>query len=170
MTVSRIRDVAVVAWAVIACHNARTDPPHSAADSVGIYQFSEQVSATGAGAESIELVGHVVVLADTVTVEARPGPCRPDVNVKSPNPFTYNCGPNVVLTFDRRDPTLRALYTAMVAEDVTRRVCTRYTTDSSGRRICAESRSETSQRMVRQSGTLKLTRVPESDAPKVPTS
>lgn len=65
---------AVVAIALVACHNARHGPPPSAADHVGKYQFSEHVAAPGAAGESIDLEGQVIVFADTVTVT--PGPAR----------------------------------------------------------------------------------------------
>jgi hypothetical protein len=160
--------VVAVTLGVVGCHHARTEPPHSAADNVGVYQFNEHVSATGAAAEYIDIVGEVVVLADTVTVDARPGPCRADENVRPPTPFTFRCGTNVVLTFDRRDPTTRAAYAAMLAENVSRQVCARYEMDSNGRRYCAETRTETSQRMSRRSGYLNLTRVPGAEVPKEP--
>jgi hypothetical protein len=160
--------LSLFAVVILGCHHARTEPPPSAADHVGVYQFNEHVSATGAAAEYIDLIGEVTVLADTVIVDARPGPCRADENVRPPTPFTYRCGTNVVLTFDRRDPTGHAVYTAMLAENVSRQVCARYETDSNGRRYCAEMRTETSQRMARRGGYLKLTRVPGAEAPKEP--
>jgi len=84
--------------------------------------------------------------------------------VRSPSPCTYRCGDNVVLTFDRHNPTTRAAYTASLAENVTRQVCIRYETEV-GRRTCAEMGPQTSQRIVRQSGYLKLTRVPGAELP-----
>jgi len=166
---SKLLPVAVaVSVVLVGCHHARTEPLHSAADNIGVYQFNEHVTATGAAAEYIDIVGEVVVLADTVTVDARPGPCRADENVRPPTPFTYRCGTNVVLTFDRRDPTTRATYVAMLAENVSRQVCARYETDSNGRKLCAETRTETSQRMARRGGSLTLTRMPGAEVPTEP--
>lgn len=159
--------VVAVSLGVVGCHHARAEPPHSAADHIGVYQFNEHVSATGAAAEYIDLVGTVTVLADTVTVDARPGPCRADENVRSPAPFTYRCGNNVVLTFDRREPTTKAGYTASLAENVTTQVCIRYETEV-GRRYCAETGPQTSQRIAQRSGYLKLTRVPGAEVATEP--
>jgi len=154
-----------VSLAVVGCHRARTEPPHSAADNVGVYEFNEHVVATGAAGEYVDLVGEVTVLADTVTVDARPGPCRADENVRPPTPFTYRCGNSVVLMFDRRNPTTKASYIASLAENVTTQVCVRYNTEV-GRRYCAEMGPQTSQRIARVSGYLKLLRV---QGVKVPT-
>jgi hypothetical protein len=75
-----------------------------------------------------------------------------------PNPLTYDCG-GVTLSFDRRDPAGHAMYSVMLNVIQTRTVCVRYATDSSGRRYCAEQRSEPAQRQVKQSGYLKVTRI-----------
>lgn len=156
-----------VSLGVVGCHHARTEPAHSAADNVGVYEFNEHVTATGAAAEYIDLIGQVTVLADTVTVDARPGPCQPDENVRPPTPFTYRCGNNVVLRFDRRNPTTQASYTASLAENVTTQVCVRYNTEV-GRRYCAEMGPQTAQRIARVSGYLKLTRVQGAEVPTEP--
>jgi hypothetical protein len=144
--------------ALIACHQAHSEPTHSLVDHLGTYQFSERVSASGSAAETIDLEGNVVVTADTVTVDARPGPCDVDVNVTRPNPFTYRCGTNVVLSFDRTDPVGRAAYSAALAQNESHQVCARYEVDSVGRRYCAETQTITTQRIVRRSGRLRLTR------------
>lgn len=88
--------VVAVSLGVVGCHHARAEPPHSAADHIGVYQFNEHVSATGAAA-----------------------------------------------------------------------VCIRYATEV-GRRYCAETGPQTSQRIAQRSGYLKLTRVPGAEVATEP--
>lgn len=124
---------------------------------LGVYKFSERVTAAGAGAEIVEIEGHFVVFGDTVTVDARPGPCRLDTRISTPNPFTYICG-GVTLSFDRRDPSGHATFSVVLSVTESRSVCVRYSTEASGRR-CVESRTETTQRPVTQTGRLRVTRL-----------
>ena len=161
--VLRVAACGVVA-ALGACHHASPAPRASLADHVGIYQFSEHVTAGGAAAEEIDIAGEVEVSEDTVTVDARPGPCRIDPNQTSAHPITYLCGTNVTLSFDRRDPVSKASYTAKLAQNESRQVCSRYQVDAtSGRKYCAETQTLTTQRIVSRSGQLELTRSPGSD-------
>lgn len=149
--------LAACGWA--ACHHASPGPTTSA-DRQGVYQFSEHVTANGAAGESIDIEGQATVLADSVMVDARPGPCRFDPTVTSPGPFVYDCG-NVRLTFDRRDPVQRSSYTATLAQNESRQVCARYATEVGGRSTCVEWRTETTQRLAKRSGSLRLLRVPD---------
>ncbi|MGH7620412.1 MAG: hypothetical protein ACREPM_24610, partial [Gemmatimonadaceae bacterium] len=146
-----------------ACHHASPEPHNSLADHVGVYQFTEHLTASGQAAETLDLDGEVVVTDDTVTVDARPGPCRFDTTLSIAYPFTYICGSNVTLRFDRQDPVLQARYTARLAQNQTHQACVRYETDSAGRRYCAETQTITTQSLVNVSGALRLTRVPGSD-------
>jgi hypothetical protein len=146
----------VVIAAGLACHNAPVDTKPPIEQRLGVFHFTEHI--TAAGTETIDLEGHFVVWGDTVTVEARPGPCRLDTRVSMPNPFTYDCG-GVTLTFDRENPVGGAKYSALLTVTQTRTVCARYATDPSGRRYCVEQRSEPQQRQIKQTGYLRATRV-----------
>jgi hypothetical protein len=150
--------VSAVAATLAACHSAPVDTtPPPLEQRLGVFRFSEHISAVGT--ETIDIEGHFVVWGDTVTVEARPGPCRLDTRVSIPNPFTYECG-NVVLTFDRQNPVGGAKYSVMLNVTQVRTVCVRYSTDSSGRRVCIEQRTDPQQpRQVKQTGFLRVTRV-----------
>ena len=139
-----------------ACHSTPADTKPPLEERLGVYRFTQHVTAVGA--ETIDIEGRFVVFGDTVTVEAQPGPCRLDTRVAMPNPFTYDCG-GVTLTFDRLDPAGHAMYSVMLTVTQTRTVCVRYAIDSAGRRYCAETRSDPSQRQVKQSGYLRVTRV-----------
>jgi hypothetical protein len=149
---------AVVAMATLAaCHNVPVDTEEPIERHLGVYRFSQHISGGGTGGENVDIEGQFVVFGDTVTVDARPGPCRLDTRVTMPNPFTYDCG-GVTLSFDRRDPIGRAMYSVTVTVTQTRTICVRYAVDSSGRRYCAESRNEPTQRQVKQSGYLRVQR------------
>jgi hypothetical protein len=64
----------------------------------------------------------------------------------------------VQISFDRRDPIGRAMYSVVMTVTGTRQVCIRYATDASGRRYCAEQRTEATQRQVTQTGRLRVIR------------
>lgn len=145
--------------AISACNHAPVDNKPPLEQRLGVYRFSEHVIANGGGAEAVDIEGNFVVFGDTVTVDARPGPCRLDTRFTNPNPFTYDCG-GVKLTFDRRDPIGRAMYSVVLTVTGTRQVCVRYATDASGRRYCAEQRTEATQRQVTQTGYLRPIRPP----------
>lgn len=152
------RVVIVVAFVLGACHHATSNPSPSV-DRRGTYQFSEHVSAGGDAPETIDIEGLAEVLDDSVTVDARPGPCRLDAPTLSPQPFTYVCG-NVTLFFDRRDPVSRSSYKATLARNESRQICARYATDVGGRSTCVEFRTETTQHLVTRGGPLRLLRAP----------
>ena len=146
----------VAAAGLAACHGPPIDNKPPLEQRLGVFRFTEHISAVGT--ETVDIEGNFVVWGDTVTVEARPGPCRLDTRVSIPNPFTYDCG-GVTLTFDRRDPVNGAKYTVMLTVTQTRTVCVRYATDSSGRRVCVEQRSEPATRQIKQTGYLRAQRV-----------
>lgn len=145
-----------LAAAVAACHNYPVDNKPPLEQRLGVYHFAEHVVPTGAS-ESMDIEGNFVVFGDTVTVDARPGPCRLDTRFSNPSPFTYDCG-GVQISFDRRDPIGRAMYSVVMTVTGTRLVCVRYATDASGRRYCAEQRTEATQRQVTQTGRLRAIR------------
>ena len=130
-----------------------------AARRLGVYRFSERVVAPGADAEVMDIEGEFVVLADTVTVDARPGPCRYDTRTTGAGPITYLCG-EVTLTFDRQDPVERASYAVDMHARGTETVCIRYTTNAAGRQVCAQTANQVVDRKVRQSGRLRAIRGP----------
>jgi hypothetical protein len=148
-----------VAAGTAACHHTPSKSSILSPDRLGVYQFSEHVTAGGDTPETIDIEGQVTVLEDSVIVDARPGPCRLDAPTLSPYPFAFRCG-TVGLSFDRRDPILHASYTASLAHNVSHQVCTRYGTQP-GARACVEFRSVTSQEFVLRRGPLHLTRVPD---------
>ena len=152
--VVRVLAAVAVAGTLAACHNVPVEKP-PLEERLGVYRFTQHV--TAAGAESVDIEGRFVVFGDTITVDAHPGPCRLDTRVVMPNPLTYDCG-GVTISFDRRDPVGHAMYSVMLTVTQTRTICVRYATDASGRRYCAEQRTDPTQRQIKQSGYLKVTR------------
>lgn len=149
-----------------ACHSSGVETaPGIDQRRIGVYQFSERITANGRAATSVDLDGQFVVLGDTVTVDARPGPCKYETTSTAGTPIIYTCGSDITLTFDRQDPVGKAAYSVMLSVQQTTSVCIRYTTDASGRRICAETQQQTSDRKVRQSGRLHAIRVASSGDP-----
>src|SRR5881394_3563742 len=71
----------------------------------GKYSFRERPAGT-----SLQFEGTFIVLADTVMVDATPGPCRYELNSTRGGPITYHCAETTV-SFDRQDPVRRASYT-----------------------------------------------------------
>src|SRR5947207_15041929 len=86
--------------AVSACNHAPVDNKPPLEQRLGVYHFAEHVVHSGTS-ESMDIEGNFVVFGDTVTVDARPGPCRRDPRFSSPSPLTYACGA-VQSSFDRR--------------------------------------------------------------------
>ena len=125
---------------------------------IGVFRFTERPAQTG---QTID--GRVLVTHDSVVVDATPGPCRYDTQAShATGPIVYQCA-EVTLSFDRYDPIGRASYrtTTMVTEHHT--VCVRYTTDSSGRQTCAQTETQTTERVVPVSGTLHMETVARPD-------
>lgn len=154
--------IAAAALTAACHHQASSRSPVLSIDRLGVYQFSEHATAGGDTPETLDIEGTVVVLADTVAVEARPGPCIPSTPSVSSTSYAYTCGNNLSLSFDRRDPIRRATYFTRLAHNVKRQVCARYAMVN-GRQTssCAEFRTETSQEYVNRSGVLRLMRAPE---------
>jgi hypothetical protein len=158
---SRVATIVAAILVTGACHAARAngDELTPAQKQFGVYRFSERISANNPTSEIIDLEGQFVVLGDTVTVEARPGPCEYDTRTTLGGPILYQCGQNLTLSFDRHQPVARATYKALVAIRETQRICVRYTVDPSGRRICVETSTQTVERMVTQAGHLRTQRM-----------
>src|SRR5215467_4276468 len=117
--VARASHVVTIVAAVLvagACHAAKAngDELTPSQRQVGVYRFSDRISTDTATTETIDLEGQFVVLGDTITVEARPGPCRYDTRTTLGGPILYQCGQNLTLSFDRHQPIARATYRALV--------------------------------------------------------
>jgi hypothetical protein len=152
--------IAAVVVGAAACHTAPVDTRPPLDSRLGVFRFTEHVTAGGgSGDESVDIEGQLVVFGDTVSVEARPGPCRMDTRIIYPNPITYDCG-GVTLSFDRRDPVGRAQYSVSLGTTQKRQVCAAYAIDNAGRRYCSQYRTETTAATVKRSGYLRLTRAP----------
>ncbi len=122
----------------------------------GTYRFDERLS------DDTRITGRFTVAADTVEMDADPGPCRYEREQSNSSYFSYKCGMNVIFRFDRSDPVGHARYDTVVQVEASRTVCRRYTTTSTGQTVCAEYGKETYYRNESRSGVLRVTRV--SDA------
>ena len=71
----------------------------------GRYTFEERPTGTPRVLE-----GTFIVLRDTILVDATPGPCRYNPRTTPGGPIMYLCA-DVSLSFDRRDPVMKATYT-----------------------------------------------------------
>lgn len=161
---------AAIAMLLAGCASHTSSTSHEelspAARSLGVYKFTERITATGSvQSDAIDLDGQFVVIGDTVTVDARPGPCYYDSRTTLAGPIRYQCGDAVTLLFDRQQPVLRASYSAQVKIRETTRTCLRYQVDASGRRVCAEWSTQTTERMVTQSGHLRTQRIQGEPVP-----
>jgi len=116
-----------------------------------VYEFQEWVS----GATPAFLRGTMTVSADTILFEGSPGPCHHEIRGSSATDIAFRCG-SVTYRIDRSDPVNRVTYTTRVWVTVRERVCVRYETDSSGRRFCAQSRTEAVEREASRSGRLRM--------------
>lgn len=118
----------------------------------GIYRFEEQVS------PDLYLDGRFMVAADTIEVELKSAPCRPEPNT-SVQTLVYSCGNEVWIRFDRLQPIIRATYAAQVMVTETRTVCARYVTNKAGQQVCAETKRESFQRVSTKTGRLRPQRL-----------
>lgn len=125
-------------------------------ESIGAYRFTEHAG------EDMDLDGYFIVEADTVSIEATPGPCRYDRDRASLLSLTYRCG-DVTYVFDRTDPVRKATYSAIVRMQKTRQVCARYAVNNQGRQVCVEYRNEVYFVDARRSGLLRPQRMADDD-------
>lgn len=154
--------IAAAALTAACHHQASPRSPTLSIDRLGVYQFSEHVTAGGDTPETLDIEGTAVVLTDMVTVDARPGPCTLDAQSTGRPSYAYRCGNNLSLSFDARDPIRGATYSTKLAHNVKRQVCVRYAmVNDRPTSTCAEYRTETSQEFVYRSGPLRLMRAPD---------
>lgn len=150
--------IALLAVAACASNQPKTlvVPTHD-----GTYSFRER-SADDPG---FSFEGTFVVLGDTVTIDATPGPCVYDPRVRASGPITYRCG-DVTVGFDRPDPVNRASYSYMGTSRTSERVCDQSSTDGRGRQACARSHMEIKETPQMRYGRLSPVRL--GDAPARP--
>jgi hypothetical protein len=117
---------------------------------IGVYRFTERPNGV-----NTTIQGRVLVTHDSVVVEAEPGPCRYDPHTTAGGPIVYQCA-DVSIAFDRFDPVGRATYRTTKTVMDRKTTCIRYTTDSSGKQVCAQQQTETTEREVPVTGTLHL--------------
>lgn len=146
---------ALVLSSALACGGSGATPGSPAPLVVrdGKYSFRERPAGT-----DLELEGTFIVLADTVMVDATPGPCHYDSRSTRGGPITYRCAETTV-SFDRLDPVHRAGYTFTTIKTTSTNVCDRYEVNAAGARVCVSSHVETKDVPVQHSGTLRPVRV-----------
>jgi hypothetical protein len=125
-------------------------------ESIGAYRFTEHAS------EDIELNGIFVVEADSVSIDATPGPCRYERDRSNLLTITYTCA-DITYVFDRYEPVRKATYAVTVRQQKTRSVCARYAVNSQGRSVCVEYRNEVYFVDVRRGGLLRPQRMSDDD-------
>ena len=125
-------------------------------ESIGAYRFSEHLG------QDTDLGGIFVVEADTVSIDATPGPCWYDRVRSDALTFIYHCG-DVTYAFDRSDPVSTARYSTTVHSQLTRSVCARTVVDSQGHTVCVEYRKESYFVDVPRSNVLRPQRLAEDD-------
>ena len=125
-------------------------------ESLGAYRFTEHAS------DDIELEGTLLVEADSVSIDATPGPCRYERERSSPLNITYTCA-DVTYLIDRSDPVRKVTYSVVVRVQKTRTVCVRSVVNSQGRTVCAQYQNEIYFVDQRRSGLLRPQRVADDD-------
>ena len=139
----------IVALALAACTQHGSGAPAPPVR-IGVYRFTERPNGVNTTIE-----GRVLVTHDSVVVEAEPGPCRYDPHSTAGGPIVYQCA-DVSISFDRFDPVGRATYRTTKTVTERKTTCVRYTTDSSGKQVCAQQQTETVQHDVPVTGTLHM--------------
>lgn len=140
---------------VIAACQPHASPATTVVPSSGTYTFDERVTAA-AGAPVTTIQGTVHFTGDTILVEAQPGPCHYDAAASTPTEaLVYACA-DVHLNFDRRDPVGRATYVLQTTVTENKTTCIRYTTNSAGVQVCAQTAVEPVDRKVTVSAKLRL--------------
>jgi hypothetical protein len=134
----------------VGCASSSSRAP--AASRLGVYHFWETIPETS---PSLTLQGEVTVEADTILVEVNHGLCHYDQLRSRGTTISYNCS-DVLLYFDRHNPTDRARYSVVTTIRVPVRTCIRYTTNAAGQVVCAQMGTRMEWRDVRRSGRLRL--------------
>ena len=125
-------------------------------ESLGAYRFTEHAT------EEMDLEGMLLVEADSVSLEATPGPCRYDRERSNPLVITYTCA-EITYAIDRSDPVRKVTYSLVVRVQKTRTVCVRTVVNSQGRTICAQYQNEIYFVDQRRSGLLRPQRLADDD-------
>jgi len=139
--------------AVAACrpgHGLQGPPPIRGQ---GAYEFATR------GETSTTVTGTFLVLEDTIVVRPATGACHYDTRSMNEQVMRFTCDgmPQVedfALSFKRSDPAHSSVWSATMQKTVQKRVCDRYTTDATGRQVCAASHIETSSQQVPVGGVL----------------
>ena len=80
----------------------------------------------------------MTVLADTIMVDAQPGPCRyEDKRSWGNTSIIYRCA-EMTLMLDRKNPVRNSRFYTTVSVEERKTVCVRYDTNSAGQRYCAQ--------------------------------
>ena len=120
----------------------------------GIYRFSERPAQLP---QSIE--GTMTVLRDTIWVDAQPGPCRYDDKTSWGNKsIVYRCA-DMTLSIERLNPIRNAAFSATTTIEERKTVCTQYSTNSAGQRVCVQRDTQIVPRRVTVNGMLHPVRV-----------
>ena len=146
---------ATVALAACPTHPSATAP--AAPGREGIYTFAERIPRTGE-----PIVGKVVILPDTVTVDLSPRPCRYD-QPASRDAVVYQCG-GFALWLDRRDPVGKSFYRARRTVMEPHPECTRLDVRPNGDRVCLVYEDRPVEQTVDLTGPLHLVPVRLADS------
>lgn len=120
----------------------------------GIYRFSERPQPL---TQSIE--GTMMVIRDTVMIDAQPGPCRYEDKLSwGTSSIVYKCAEMTVYV-DRANPVRNSKFLITVKVDERKTVCVRYDVNARGQRVCVQQETQIVQRDVPVSGVLRPTRV-----------
>lgn len=135
MRAPRIAQRVMVIVAVMAGVAARPADAQLLSDSTGTYRYEARSGST------IISQGTFTVTADSVIVEATPGPCRPVVGSSKAGAIRYDCG-HVTLAFDRVRPLTRSHAYSSKTMIEKRPVCMVEGRDAQGRTICVKMGNE----------------------------
>jgi len=149
------RTLSVIACLLLAACGAKgSSAPEPAPILDGVYRFSERPQPL---TQSIE--GTMMVLRDTVMIDAQPGPCRYEDKLSwGTSSIVYKCAEMTVYV-DRANPVRNSKFRTVVTVDERRTVCVRYETNARGQRVCVQQETQIVQREVPVSGILRPTRV-----------
>lgn len=101
--------------------------------------------------------GTFTVRADTVLLDAEPGPCRSEASLQLSGSIGFSCA-DVVVRFDRLRPASRAAFTWNRSVKESRRVCAAEGMDARGRPVCIRWRNETVEHTVRTTSRIRSTK------------
>ena len=140
----RLTVIIAVAGVGSACRSHAEELEPAVDRRIGVYRFT--VRSTSA----VVLEGKFMVLADTIVVDATPGPCH-YVHETSVLAIEYRCA-EMTLLFDRNDPVGRSSYRGKVTVTENQPTCVRYGTNSRGQRTCVETSTQPVDRQILASG------------------